>query len=143
MRLARAVALRGHQGPVHCLASWYVCSSRVSYHRGCIRQSLAFTSPWHLTCFPMFVPSFHSPSTPTALATGSADKTARVWDVRASRCERGIRGFDNAVNSVAWGQQGAVLYVAEANRVWSRFPQYAHSKNDIKTEDPLAEDCCY
>ena len=56
------------------------------------------------------------------LASGSFDKTARVWDVASGRCEQVLQGHTNSIYGVAFAPDGRRLATASydtTGRIWS------------------------
>ena len=56
------------------------------------------------------------------LASGSGDKTARIWDVAGKRCERVLGGHDADVMGVAFAPDGlrvATASIDRTGRIWS------------------------
>ena len=59
--------------------------------------------------------------TPLLLATGSFDKTARLWRVEDGRCVRTLEGHSEWVSSVAFSADGALLATGSSDktaRLW-------------------------
>lgn len=55
------------------------------------------------------------------VATGSADRSARLWDVRSSKCVRLMPGHTHGVSAVAISPDGSTLVAGETEgglRVW-------------------------
>ena len=56
------------------------------------------------------------------LASGSEDKTTRVWDVASGRCEQVLQGHTNCIRDVAFAPDGRRLATASydtTGRIWS------------------------
>jgi WD40 repeat protein len=56
------------------------------------------------------------------LASGSYDRTARIWNVASGQCERILEGHEHAVRSVSFGPDGRRLATAsydKTGRIWS------------------------
>jgi WD40 repeat protein len=59
---------------------------------------------------------------PTLLASGSADNTARIWDVATGECQRLLEGHTDLVQSVVFGPEASRLAAASYDktaRIWS------------------------
>jgi WD40 repeat protein len=55
------------------------------------------------------------------LATGSWDKTARIWDVATGQESLSLKGHDNYVYGVAWSPDGKMLATGSLDKtvkVW-------------------------
>ena len=56
------------------------------------------------------------------VATGSADRSVRVWDSRASRAQAFLfRGHVDSISSLCWGEGGRVVVSASKDktlRIW-------------------------
>ena len=66
----------------------------------------------HGHCFGEYIPAVKSVSfSPDGkqLASGSEDKTIKLWDVANRKCLATLKGHSDAVNSVAWSPDGKTL----------------------------------
>ncbi|KAI9499328.1 WD40-repeat-containing domain protein [Zychaea mexicana] len=83
---------------------------------------------------------------PDILASGSEDQTCRLWDLRQMRAIKGIQKLNDAVSSVAFGQN-AELYLAVGTKVYTYdlrndgmiisepVQEYAFSQDEINSID--------
>ena len=67
------------------------------------------------------------------LASGSYDKTVKIWDAKSGQCIRTLKGHSNVVNSVCWSPDGKYLASGsydKAVKIWD-----ANSGGCIRTLD--------
>jgi len=140
--------LCGHERGISCLASCFDRKNRrINLFSGSHDSRAILWAPLSSSVEPIMVFSGHTGpvislainNAGTRLATGSWDKTARLWDVETGQCIMTFVGHEQSVSGLFFSPDGKSLVTASSDRtirVWD-----LETGAQTRTYDPVHNDC--